>query len=63
MHINYKNWGSFYKMAKANNINTFAELQMYCKVWGIKNAKDLYYRLYKDYSEILYEQAKMRLEV
>ena len=49
LHIKYKDFKDILKMANYNNIKTFAELLMYCKVWGIKNDDELYIRLTKDF--------------
>lgn len=58
MHINYKDWARVSKMAKANGIKTFAELEMYCRVWEIKTGLELICQLGSDYIEVLAEQQK-----
>ena len=55
MHINYKYWQKYCEYAKANNIKTFAELEMYCKVHNVKTKLDLFVALSNDYREIVYE--------
>ena len=55
MHINYKDWQKYGKYAKANNIKTFAELEMYCKIHNVKTKFDLFLALSNDYVEIAYE--------
>ena len=55
MHINYKDWQKYGEYAKANNIKTFAELEMYCKIHNVKTKFDLFLALSNDYVEIAYE--------
>ena len=55
IHINYKEWEEVRKLAKENGINTFAELEMYCKIHNVKTKFDLFLALSNDYVEIAYE--------
>lgn len=54
--INYKEWEEIRKLAKENRINTFAELEMYCRVWGIESFIDLKIKLLEDHIERIYEK-------
>ena len=60
--INYKEWKEVKKLAKENNINTFAELEMYCRVWDIESFIDLKIKLLEDYIETIYENYKKGVE-
>lgn len=59
MHINYKDWQKIVERAKADGIKTFAELEMYCRVWNIESGLELLVKLGSDYIEILEEQRKV----
>ena len=56
IHINYKDWNRVCKMAKENGIRTFAELEMYCRIWNIKSGLELLIALNNDYIQVLLEQ-------
>lgn len=56
MHINYKDWQRISQMAKENNINTIAELDMYCRVWDIQSSYELMARLSLDCFAIVYNK-------
>ena len=55
IHINYKEWEEVRKFAKENGINTFAELEMYCRVWGIESFIDLKIKLLEDHIETIFQ--------
>ena len=63
MHISYKDWQKVSQKAKAVGIRTFAELEMYCRVWEIKTALELLVTLSNDYIEVLLEKRKKIWEV
>ena len=56
--INPKEWEGLRKLAKENGINTFAELEMYCRVWGIESFIDLNMQLLNDHIETIYQNYK-----
>ena len=41
IHIYYKGWQKISEWAKAIEIKTFAELEMYCRVWKINKVGQL----------------------
>ncbi len=56
MHINYKDWQKVSKLAILVGIKTFAELEMYCRVWKVKTALRLFAILCKDCVEATKEK-------
>lgn len=62
MHINYKDWQKYGKWIKAIGINTFAELEMYCRIWKVKDTTDLLIKICEDYMELCFENMKREVE-
>lgn len=63
MHINYKDWNKIKDYAKENGIKTFAELEMYCRVWKIESLLDLRVRLIQDHIEIAFDNYRKGVSV